>query len=183
MCYYLSVQDPLPALTLPKSQQIETDQNVKLSGPTALQLAFINYRAADGLRLLDEPDERGRMMVQVRLQDFAKECGVSRQTLWNWEHNIPNFWGLVREQRKILFSGKRESAIWKGVMLRAMKGDHQQATMILTHFGDYKLPTQKIESEFRDFASVLRAAEGRGIIEQEAEVVSDDDGGSSPQDS
>jgi hypothetical protein len=53
--------------------------------------------------------------------------------------------------------------------MRAAKGDAQQAQMVLSHFGDYMPPAQRVDAtvEVKGLAELLQVAKSQGIIEGE----------------
>lgn len=137
--------------TLPKSGDVADDVNLQ-----ERQNYYITYYAAAGLSV----DEDGNM-VKITAADFADSIGVSRQTLYDWQKSIPNFQDRVKIRRKEIFTSTRENLIWRGLFLRAAKGDHKQAEMILSHFSDYVPPTQRHEVKLNGLADLAKAARAK----------------------
>ena len=154
-----------PNLTSTSSPTGVATQDGQVDFPIPWKLDnYITYLAVGGLRLDEDGD-----MKQLKLRDFADQLGVTRQTLWNWRKNVPNLAQMVRDRRKEMFSVDAESLVWKGVMLRAAKGDAEQAKMFLSHFSDYQLPTQKTEQsvEVKGLGDLIKAA----LIAKRGEVI------------
>lgn len=142
----------------------EAGQNVK---PTNVlderKNHYITYVAAHGLSV-----EEDGTYTKISAQQFAESIGVSRQALYDWQKSIPDFWELVKIRRKEIFTMNRENAIWRGLMLRALKGDAKQAEMILSHFSDYTPPTQKHEVKVSGLGELYQLARQKQIRQNNA---------------
>jgi hypothetical protein len=83
---------------------------------------------------------------------------VNRGTLYEWQKKIPNFWSMVRERRMIIGSQARTNAVWKGVYLRAAKGDAEQAKLFLGVYDGWQPPSQKHDIKVSaSWADLVRA--------------------------
>lgn len=130
---------------------------------------YITFYAANGLSV-----EEDGSFKKISAETFAHSIGVSRQTLYDWQKSIPNFQDRVRKRRQEIFTAGRESMVWNGLFLRAAKGDHKQAEMILSHFSDYTPPTQKHEvrvNGLADLAKIARAKNERTVLDAERTAV------------
>lgn len=129
---------------------------------TPAQDAYITFCAANGLSV-----EEDGSIIKMSAEAFAVKIGYGRATLYRWRDSIPNFQDRVRNRRREIFTANRENAVWNGLFLRAAKGDHKQAEMILTHFSDYTPPTQKHEvkvSGLADLAKIARKKNERDAL-------------------
>jgi hypothetical protein len=161
----------LQSVTNQPTAPIENGQN-PVSPVPAIDLAYtayIDFCAVGGLRVTEDGDTE-RMSVA----DFCNNFGVSRMTIWRHRQADPNFNEKVAARRKVLFAGDHLSAVWRGVKLRAMRGDAAQATLYLANFDpEFKMPTQKVEHTdlgMADFLQIMRrrqASQGK-VIEGEA---------------
>jgi hypothetical protein len=102
------------------------------------QEEYISYCAVGGL--ITEVDGT---LKKMSLEQFSEQLKVDRKTLYNWKKTIPNFWTRVEKRRGEIFTQSRISVVWNGLMLRAAKGDAEQAKIILGHFANWQPPTQK----------------------------------------
>lgn len=165
------LQNVTPALTVVQENQTPA---VTYTEPTEAdrtrafrQQLYIDFVAMAGLRVRDDGS-----LEMLTAGEFAVEIGVTRKTLYEWQNSIPKFWERVADAQQKIYSSRRVATVWRGIFMRAAKGDHKQAEMYLTHFSNYKLPTQKVEADLRGFTDVLRAAVKDGVIDEaEAEIV------------
>lgn len=129
---------PIPFTELSPQQQYWVDYNV-------VQGAITN---SDG------------SMTKITVKDFAEKLGVDRTTLYHWSKNIPNFWDLVSERRKVIFKGARTAKVWNAVFVAATVKLNTQAQQLWLANADpdFKIPSQKIEHEVGDSWSALMAA-------------------------
>lgn len=134
---------------------------------TPQQQNYISYVAVGGLITEDDGS-----VHKLRLEDFATSLGVDRRTLNNWKRNIPNFWQLVEQRRSEIFTQNRITAVWNGLFLRAMKGDAEQAKIILGQYAKWQPPAQKHDITIGDgLADAALAARARRENAIEGEVV------------
>lgn len=118
---------------------------------TPAQEYYITFCAANGLSVKEDGS-----FEKLSAEKFADKIGVARITLYRWRDSIPNFQQRVKQRRHEIFNANREAMVWNGLFLRAAKGDHKQAEMILSHFSDYTPPTQKHEVRVSGLADLLK---------------------------
>lgn len=111
----------------------------KCNMPTEAQYRFVEWYAAGGLVVTDDFDIR-----HVTLTQLARELGVSRMTLYRWRESIPDFNDHVDGFKRGIMQEK-VSLVWRGVFLRAAKGDVKQAEMFLSTFDSHFVPAYKKE--------------------------------------
>jgi len=111
---------------------------------------WITFTAIGGL--VTEADGN---LDPMTVSKFAELIKVPRRTLYNWRRDVPDFWQRVEIRRREMMSKDRITKVWNGVYLRAAKGDAAQATMILSHFSDYKPPAQAHEIELKGMGDVI----------------------------
>ncbi len=99
---------------------------------------LVTWRALDGLWMDDDGS-----LSKISLSGLASRLGYHRQTMYDWENSIPNFNDRVEERRKLLFTQRHESAIWKAMFLKAIEGSVKHAEMVLSHFSGYIPPSAK----------------------------------------
>jgi hypothetical protein len=124
------------------------------------QEEYISYCAVGGL--ITEVDGT---LKKMSLEQFSEQLKVDRKTLYNWKKTIPNFWTRVEKRRGEIFTQSRISVVWNGLMLRAAKGDAEQAKIILGHYANWQPPTQKQEIRIGGLGDLVNAARRKKIIE------------------
>lgn len=132
---------------------------------TAAQEYYITFYAANGLSVMEDGS-----FEKISAEKFAAKIGVARMTLYRWQQSIPNFQARVKARRREIFNANREAMIWNGLFLRAAKGDHKQAEMILSHFSDYVPPTQRHEVKLNgltDLVKLARKKNERAVLDAE----------------
>jgi hypothetical protein len=90
---------------------------------------YIDWVASGGLRVFEDGT-----FEEVTATAFAKSVNVSRTTIYDWPRIIPDFQARVAQRRAEIYSGARVNQVWKGVFLKAMTGEAQQADMVLRNF-------------------------------------------------
>lgn len=124
---------------------------------------LLDFIASDGIGFDQDGNETRLNMGQLALM-----LGYSRQTLYNWMKADPE-WELKLAKRMVQVwgGGRRIGKVWRGIYEAAKLGKHEQATMFLSHFSNYKPPAQKIENEITiaGFADLVQQAQEEGIID------------------
>jgi len=130
---------------------------VQLPKDRALDL-YKEYCATGGLEMGDDGNFK-----RVSAQEFAERIGWGRRTLYDWQKSEPNFWADVNAKREQLYGGAWTQIVWRGVFLRAAKGDYKQAEMFLSHHSNYVPPSKKSETEnsSQSWTGLLLLAEKR----------------------
>lgn len=123
---------------------------------TVAQDYYVTFCAANGLSVNEDGS-----FEKISAEQFASKIGVSRMTLWRWQQSIPGFQARVKVRRKEIFTLNRENMIWRGLFLRAAKGDHKQAEMVLSHFSDYVPPTQRHEVKLGGLTDLAKLARSK----------------------
>ncbi len=118
------------------------------------------YCAAGGLDTSDPDNFR-----KISVQEFADSIGWGRRTLYDWQKSEPNFWDDVNKKRNEVYGGARTQLVWRGVFLRAAKGDAKQAEMFLSHYSDYEMRPKKEENELNSWADLVLNAQKRQQLE------------------
>lgn len=113
---------------------------------------FLSYSAMKGLAI----NENGSLEIWTDTM-FATHYQVDRKTLWNWRQK-PGFAQQVHARHTKIMKSDFVLLAWRGLAMRAAKGDKGQAEMILTHFGDYTPPAQKHEVKLTGWADLVREA-------------------------
>jgi hypothetical protein len=126
------------------------------------QEEYISYCAVGGL--ITEVDGT---LKKMSLEQFSDQLKVDRKTLYNWKQTIPKFWDRVEKRRGEIFTQSRISVVWNGLMLRAAKGDAEQAKIILGHYANWQPPTQKTEVRIGGLGDLVNEARKKKIIEGE----------------
>lgn len=139
------LMDALQNLTRASNAPEETQTNANGDSEQELlkpqQLLYIDFVAVGGLIT----EEDGNVIV-MRATQFAQKIQVSRQTLYDWQKNIPNFWDRVATRRKELGGNSRIQQVWNGVYLKARTGNPQAAALWLANFDpNFRMPAQKVE--------------------------------------
>jgi len=138
---------------------------------TPQQQMWIDYKAVSGIVYKDD------RMRKMSVGELAARLGVSRETLYAWRNQIPNFWDRVAERRKEL--GKTEWLVrihekWK---IKALEFEDWRITeaWLINFDPDYKTPKLKVEHDIGDgLADAMNIARERRQKSQtviEAEVV------------
>jgi hypothetical protein len=118
---------------------------------------YVDFCAVGGL-IIDEAGE-AELSRPMKVTELAEKLGVNRATIWRWQ-KLPGFWDLVDKRSKIIFTEKRKYLVWRGLLAKAIKGDVPAATMVLSHYTDYKPPAQKVEAtlEVKGLGDLVQAA-------------------------
>jgi hypothetical protein len=125
------------------------------------QQQYIDYCAVGGMIT----DEGGEVKI-IKATAFAAMLGVARQTLYDWQKRIPDFWERVAIRRKELGGNNRIQKVWNGVYLKAAAGDAKCAALWLANFDpDFKMPTQRAELDtgqgLADLLQIMRQRQNR----------------------
>lgn len=133
--------------------------------------ALVDYRALSGYIATDD-NELG--LKRMSVDDLAGKLGVVRQTIYDWQNSIPNFWGIVNARRAVISSESRLAAIEKVWLAKALKGEWQHLNAwLLNYKPGYKTPTAKIEHEVgATLADLFRgvAAQHTNVIDAEVTI-------------
>jgi len=143
---------------------------VDLTPPSDLQQAWIDYRALNGLIIDGEQtDSAGDFkMRKMPIHEFADRIGVSKQTLFNWQNSIPEFWVKVNQRRIELAPQSRLAKLQEVWYLKAMAmTDWRITDAWLRNFDpNYREPKQKIEHEIGSGMADLINAKRQQQIQQ-----------------
>lgn len=118
---------------------------------TIAQRSYIDWKAINGLVMV-QPEEEDlypdQTMRKMKLTELAQLCCVSISAFQDVKRDVPNFWDLVAERRKVLNGQSRLAAVHETWYLKARKGDWQHMNAWLLNFDpDYKEPRTKHEIE------------------------------------
>lgn len=105
------------------------------------QQAWVDFNVVQGT-IVESDGEMHKMSVR----EFADKVGVNRTTCYNWTKQIPNFWEMVNDRRKIVFSGARTAKVWNALFLTATVKLNPQAQAIWLANADdsFRMPNQNI---------------------------------------
>jgi hypothetical protein len=106
------------------------------------QQQWIDFCAIGGLMTEDDGT-----LKPTTATAFAEMIGVSRQTLYDWKKNIPDFQERVNQRRKILGAGTRLQKVYNGLYLKAAAGNPDAVKLWLQIFDGWKPPKQEMEIE------------------------------------
>lgn len=157
----------------PTPEQV-AEVNLKILSDS--QQSWIDYRALNGL-IFDptRSDATGDTLIRkMTIQEFADTIGVTRQTLYDWQSSIPDFWGKVNARRIELSGQSRLAKLHEVWYLKALAmKDWRIADAYLRNFDpNYIEPRQKVEHELgNSWAALLDAKRKRDAVE--GEVVGD----------
>lgn len=163
----------LQSLTEDRDFIDETPIKASLYVLTPQQQSWIDYKAISGI--VYNRDTEG--MRKMTVAEFARQVGVSRETLYEWRNQIPNFWERVAERRKELAKTEWLVKMHEKWKIKALGFDNWQVTeaWLINFDPDYKSPKLKVEHELGDgLADALNIARERRSKERraiEAEVV------------
>lgn len=131
------------------------------------QQLWIDYKAIGGLIFEDagEHFDRSGNPTQFRkmtVDEFAAKIDTAKSTLYEWQKNINNFWGMVDERRKVLMGGNRKTAVYNGLTLRAVRGEPNAVKLWAEIFDGYQPAPQRLQHSLGDgFADVMKVAQAR----------------------
>lgn len=116
---------------------------------------YVDFVACGGMQVTEDGNTE-----RLTMQQFCDGWNVERSTIWRRRQADDKFDEKVNERRKSIFGRDRVSAVWRGVMLRAMRGDAEQAKLFLANFdNNFVMPTMKVESTdsgLADFLQIMR---------------------------
>lgn len=137
----MAVQDFTPATNTPPTAAPVVSYATLDAGKKTL----VDYRALSGWVSTDDNELGVRRMT---MDELAGKLGVSRQTLYDWQNNTPNFWAMVNQRRSEVSGESRLSAVEKVWLTKALKGEWQHLNAWLINYKPgYKTPTAKVEHE------------------------------------
>lgn len=146
----------MPPQNVTNTNIADSSETVDDATLTPAKEYYITFCAGNGLSVQEDGS-----FAKISAEQFAASIGVDRRTLYRWRDTIPDFNKRVKERRREIFNANREAMIWNGLFLRAAKGDHKQAEMILSHFGDYLPPSQRHEVRVSGLADLLKMARNK----------------------
>lgn len=107
--------------------------------------ALVDYRALSGWISTDDNELGLRKMT---VDELAGKLGVVRQTIYDRQNSIPNFWGIVNQRRSEISTESRLAAVEKIWLTKALKGEWQHLNAWLINYKPgYKTPNAKVELE------------------------------------
>lgn len=130
------------------------------------QQAWVDYNVVQGVIVSSDGE-----MTKMTIQKFADQIGVNRTTCYNWTKQIPNFWELVNQRRKVIFSGARTAKVWNALFLSAtVKLNPTAQAMWLANADDnFHMPNQTVQHEagggLMDVLEIARQRRVQGTIE------------------
>ena len=166
-------------MTETQNQTDHTPDPVKSITPP--QDAYITFCAIGGI-MTAEDGAAGNVslttgelidMKPLKVHQFATMMGVTRQTLWNWQTSIPDFWRLVAERRRRIGSEARLTKAWNGIWLKACAGNPEAAKLYFANFDpDFRMPTEKKELDIGEgYAELISAAMQQGLIKKKSDAI------------
>lgn len=153
---------------------MDASQNLTKAEKTASELAdpmynqkmmFVDYKAIGGW-ITDADNSVPKKMV---MQEFAAQVGVTRETLYNWQKSVPDFWSKVAERRKELGSHERLVKVHDSWYLKALSGSFPHLQLWLANFDpDFRMPTEKMQVEaVNSWAALMAKKRKQEAIEGE----------------
>lgn len=137
---------------------------------TLQQQAWVDFNVVQGVIV-----ESDGAMTKMTVRDFTDKIGVNRTTVYGWTKQIPNFWDLVAERRKVIFSGARTAKVWNALFLTATTKLNPQAQAIWLANADdtFRMPNQNVTHDVGGgLMDVLEIARQRKLQNaQNAEVI------------
>jgi hypothetical protein len=130
---------------------------------------LIDYRALNGTIIYYDENSQTESIRKMPMEELATALGVTRQSLYDWEKLIPNFWERVRERKQELSSQKRLSLMEDKFFLNAMKWKNPIISIewMKQHNPNWKDPRFKVEHELgTGFADLIAAHRNRQIQER-----------------
>lgn len=129
------------------------------------KLMFIDYKAVGGW--ITDPDKN--IPEKMTMDTFARQIGVDRTSLYNWQKSIPDFWDKVAERRKELGSHERLVKVHDSWYLKALSGSFPHMQLWLANFdSDFRMPTEKMQVEaVNSWAALMAKKRKQEAIEGE----------------
>lgn len=146
-------------LTTEKPKTDESAQTVSLSPYEIHGQTYIDFCAVQGMMTKEDGE-----IKQMSAGEFAGMIGVRRETLYDWQKRIPNFWDRVQERRKQIGGQNRIMKVYNGLYLRAAAGNPQAAAIWLAnHDPDFRMPTQPVKHELGNSWAALLEQKRKAI--------------------
>lgn len=126
---------------------------------------YVTFVACGGMQITEDSQP-----TKMTMEQFCNQWNVNRMAIWRRRTSDKGFAEKVMERRFAIFSLDRVSAVWRGVMLKAMAGNPEAAKLFLANFDPkFIMPTQKVEHEAgNSLTALLNTARQR---RQQAEVI------------
>ena len=132
------------------------------------QKLYIDFKAIGGW--ITDPDSP--IPTKMSLEAFAKQIGVSRQSLYDWQKLIPDFWGRVAQRRREIGSQERLIKVHDSWYLKALSGSFPHMQLWLANFDpNFRMPTEKMQVEAVNSWAALAAKKREESRMIEAEVI------------
>jgi hypothetical protein len=134
---------------------------------TAIQRAYIDWKALDGI--ITDDDGVHELTLQGLGEMLRPDRPIDKSTLSKSCKNVPNFWDLVTERRKLFNNTSRLAYVHKKWYIKAATVTNWPVTeaWLINHDKNYVTPKVKVEHSADDSWLNLVANKSKDVIEGE----------------
>lgn len=160
-------QNPTNAPMPTSIENVKAPDNDPEALITPQQQIFIDYKAVGGY--ITNADDM--VPKKMTMQQLASLINVNRDTLYEWQKKIPNFWDKVNTRRREIGTQERLSKVHDTWYLKAVGGSFPHLQLWLANFDpNFRMPAQKVEHELGNTWAALAKSKIKQVTSERVDA-------------